>query len=211
MRAMSLQPEVVVAALSLVVSASLALLYIRDRRHAKYMLESEHVRALLAWHREVLQVLMRAKLLDRNRESPEHKKDLAILSALIDQGRFFFPNIDKDDGFGKNKPAAYRGYRHVSLHFLGFAYDLLHDPPTRTTHADLEFLQRLFTSEVFAAVRPAERLARIAAMTDTHFSTKDALEDYLAVATGNQPNQLVRRLLARDAKYRNNCMRIDPA
>jgi hypothetical protein len=196
---MSLQPEVIVAALSLLLSASLAVMYVRDRRHAKYTIESEHVRSLLGWHREVLGVLMRAKLLERPRESVEHKEDLARLAALIDQGRFYFPNIDKGDGFGRDKPAAYRGYRHVSLHFLGFAYELLHEPASPAAHADLNLLQRLFTSEIFAVVGPVERLARMKAMTDRYFATDQAVEDYMERVTGTDVSATMARLLRRGA------------
>lgn len=194
---MSLQPEVVVALLSLLLSASLAVVYVRDRRHVKYTIESEHVRSLLAWHQKVVEVLVRAKLLARARDSIDHKKDQALLSALIDQGRFYFPNIDKGDGFGKQKPAAYRGYRHVSLHFLGFAYDLLNESPSPETIEDLTLLQRLFTSEVFHIVGPGERLARMASMTDRYFANNEAVEDYIERATGSDAAALMWRLLRR--------------
>ena len=108
-----------IALLSLLVSTSLAFMYVRDRRHAKFSIETDHVTQLLAWYAEVIGVLVRLKeSISVSALAGNRPEDLATLSALIERGRFFFPNIDRGNGFGEEKPPAYRGYRNLALDFL---------------------------------------------------------------------------------------------
>lgn len=176
---MAIDGEVLVAFLSFVLSSGLAVFYIRDRRHAKFSVENEHANYLLAWHREVVDLLVQARLLNRGRLTHDHQTDLARLSALIEQGRFYFPNIDKGDGFGAEKPPAYRGYRNLALDFLVASYNLLHEDPSNEASRKLELLQRHFTSIVFQLVRPKSRLDKIRSLTDRYFTTDQCFEDFL--------------------------------
>lgn len=171
--------DTVIALLSLLLSVSLAAFYLRDRRHAKFTLESEYLKGLLAWHEQVAAVLVRARIIERDRNSDEHKNDLARLSALIEQGRFFFPNIERGDRFGMEKPPAYRGYRNLALDFLVASYNLLQDRTSKASGEQLELLQRHFTSIVFELVRPRDRLERIRALTDRYLLKEQSFEDFL--------------------------------
>jgi hypothetical protein len=171
--------DTLIALLSLVLSVSLAVFYIRDRRHTKFTLETEYVKSLLAWHEEVVVVLMRARHLKRERQSEQHKADLACLSGLIEQGRFFFPNIERADGFGDEKPPAYRGYRNLALDFLVASYNVLQDNVSKKSTEQLDLLQRHFTSVVFELVRPKDRLNTIRALTDRYFAKEESFEDFL--------------------------------
>lgn len=177
--------DTIIASLSLVLSVSLAVFYIRDRRHAKFALETEYVKSLLTWHEQVVVILIRTRHLGRNRQSEEHKDDLACLSALIEQGRFFFPNIEKLDGFGAEKPPAYRGYRNLALDFLVASYNLLQEKPSKKSNEQLELLQRHFTSVVFELVRPTNRLHTIRALTDCYFVKEQSFEDFLEHRDGS--------------------------
>lgn len=176
---MAVGGEVLVASLSLALSAGLAAFYIRDRRHAKFSVENEHAKCLMDWHREAVDLLVQARLLDRDRASLEHQTDLARLSALIEQGRFYFPNIDKGDGLGSENPPAYRGYRNLALDFLVASYNLLHEDATNESRRKLKLLQRHFTSIVFDLVRPKSRLEKIRSLTDRYFTTDQCFEDFL--------------------------------
>lgn len=171
--------EAIVATLSLLLSCSLAVFYIRDRRHAKYAVESGHTKELLEWHAQVVQLLAKTQHMQPGRNSAEHRADLALLSALIEQGRFFFPNIDKLDGYGAEKPPAYRGYRNLALDFLVACYNLLHESSTPAGSDRLRLLQRHFTSVVFEIVRPKERLETIRSLTDRYFLKNQSFEDFL--------------------------------
>lgn len=91
-------------------------------QHKKYELTYQYYNDILIWHNQVVEVLTS---LMRNQPSNELKKQLlSKLSALIESGRFYFPNIDRKDGFGKQKPIAYQGYRNVGLDFLVYEYQL---------------------------------------------------------------------------------------
>lgn len=183
--------DTIIASISLLVSIGLAVLYVRDRRHAKFNVENEYITSLVNWHEQVIAVLMRARNLKRERKSAEHLADLAWLSALIEQGRFLFPNIDKGDGYGADKPPAYRGYRNLALDFLVAAFNLLSQPDPNDS--DLERLQKHFTSVVFEIVRPQQRLTTIRALTDRYFVLEKSFEDFLDHKDGGVIDHIWRR------------------
>lgn len=165
-----------VAYVSLTVSGTLAIFYIRDRSHAKYAIESEYSNQLLAWHASVIDILLSVSSASKHNED-EKKKDLLIkLSSLIEQGRFYFPNINRG-GYGTKKPPAYRGYRNVALDFLVASYNLHHKPYSAHTEIQANHLQKLFTSVVFEVVRPSDRLTRIRKLTDRYFVQDLSVED----------------------------------
>lgn len=98
------------------------------------------------------------------------------LSALIEEGRFYFPNIRPDE-FGVEKPLAYRGYRNIALDFLVASYNLHHKPISQSTRAQAKALQRQFTSVVFDIIRPPDRLKQIHRLTDRYFVKDLSVED----------------------------------
>jgi hypothetical protein len=172
----------IIAGLSLTVSCFLAIFYLLDRRHARFSIKRDHVDNLLRWHSEVVQLLARLRLVSL--ENPgAREKDLALLSAKIEEGRFFFPNIDRSDGFGADKPPAYQGYRNLALDFLVASYNLFSNDDRSTNLAQAASLQRHFTSVVFEIVRPHERLKEIRKLTDRYFIKEHSFENFLE--TGN--------------------------
>lgn len=181
----SMTIEGIIAALSLLLSSGLAVFYVRDRRAAKFGLMNAYASSLLEWHEKVIERLILVRCLNRARNSEDHIKDLAHLSALIEQGRFMFPNIDKGDGFGIDKPPAYQGYRNLALDFLVASYNLLREPPSGEVTLKLELLQRHFTSVVFEILRPRERLETIRALTDRYFAKDQSFEDFLQHRDGS--------------------------
>jgi len=185
--------EAAAAVISLVVSIVLAIFYLRDRSRAAFELESHYSDSLLSWHASVVDVLVRLRSLPRPVESDGHRQDLASLSSLIEQGRFYFPNIDRQDRFGEEKPAAYRGYRNLALDFLVSSFNLLHDEPSNERDADANMLQRYFTSVVFEVVRPLERLKTIRAHTDRYFLLEKSYEDFLEHRDGSIINHIWKR------------------
>jgi len=158
----------VIAYVSLFISGSLAVFYIRDRRHAKYAIESEYSNQLLVWHASVIDALISLRSSSKTNNEEAKNSLLLKLSSLIEQGRFYFPNI-KPDKYGMEKPPAYRGYRNLALDFLVASYNLHHKPYSGKTEKQAEYLQRLFTSVVFEVIRPSERLVKIRELTDRYF------------------------------------------
>lgn len=182
-----------IAGLSLLLSISLGVLYLRDRRHARFQVENEYTNDLLMWHGEVVRVLVRLRILNNGKKASQIREDLALLSALIEQGRFFFPNIDRSDNFGKEKPPAYRGYRNLALDFLVASFNLFNGPISKDALKQAEILQRHFTSIVFEIVRPKNRLETIRLLTDRYFVQDKSFEDFLEHHDGSVIEYIWRR------------------
>lgn len=169
----------VIAGLSLLLSGTLALFYVRDRERARYLISNDYIRELLGWHNKVIDVLMRFRHLHRQQQSTEFQEDLACLSSLIEQGRFYFPNLVQNK-FGANKPAAYRGYRNLALDFLVEFYVIVnHSSYDKSDLSLLSQLQRYYTSIVFQIVRPKVRLDTIKKLTDQYFVKDHTANDIL--------------------------------
>ncbi len=171
--------ELVVACISLLVSISLAIFYFKDRRQAKYAIESQYTSELLSWHEKVIFLLSRMKHNINSNILDKTNDDLSILSALIDQGRFYFPNVETIDGFGSGNPPAFRGYRNLALDFLVAAYNLVKNGASSSNAKDLELLQKHFTSIVYEVVNPRDKLELIRSMTDRYFIKDQSFEDFL--------------------------------
>ncbi len=104
---------------------------------------------------------------------------LAKLSAKIEVGRFYFPNVDRADGFGLHKPRAYQGYRNLVLDFLVFSYQLF-ERDDAVEHLGLaEKLQRYFTTYVFELLDPKNFLKETEKLTNRKFSKDHSIEDLL--------------------------------
>ena len=106
---------------------------------------AEYRNKILDWYGKCISVIMRLE--HCSLESNEKQVLLGELSGLIEYGRFFFPNIKKNDGFGEKKPAAYQGYRsHVLEHLVRY-YDLFNAPGDDKPEKARE-IQMKFTSAV---------------------------------------------------------------
>jgi hypothetical protein len=86
-----------------------------ERRHATFNTTAEWRRDLRDWASEAIDVLSEASYLCDESEQPEAAFSCRHrLSALIDRGRFFLPNLLREE-HGADKPFAYRGLRHAGL------------------------------------------------------------------------------------------------
>lgn len=177
----------IIASFSLLLSITLAFIYLRDRRYAKFQVENDYTNNLLKWHDEVVTILLKLKLLHNHRQHSLHIEDLARLSALIEQGRFFFPNIKRSDEYGRkrsdeygrHKPDTYQGYRNYILEFLVDSYTLFIGKASKNELQKAERLQRDFTSAVFEIVMVKKRLKTIQSLTGRLFYDKRSREDFL--------------------------------
>ncbi|PHN27241.1 hypothetical protein AO240_05260 [Pseudomonas sp. ICMP 460] len=165
---------VAIPGISLIVSVATAYYFLRDRRHTRYQMETAYVENLLAWHKEVVFCLMRLEKLPIDR--PDVHDDLCALSALIEQGRFFFPNI-VEDKFGESKPLAYRGYRNIVLQLLVDIYrQYSADDPSPVIN---EKYRKSFTSAVFSLVDPVSRISEISKLSAKKLSSGQSTRDYI--------------------------------
>ena len=83
------------------------------------------------------------------------------LSALIDEGRWFFPNIGKKEADHPEKPGAYKGTRQAVLDHVVETYNAVAELGSSTDkealHNRIHEARRLFVSEVQQAVDPRRR------------------------------------------------------
>lgn len=175
---LQLNAQAIVSTLALCLSVFVALFQFRDRRQSKFNIEKAHIDSLLAWHKEVVSTLSDLRDVSLDTELRDDRR--RALYALIEQGRFFFPNIDRGDRYGVKKPLAYRGYRHLTLDFMVAAYNLSKAAQEPGFEDSMLALQRHFTSMVFSVVNPSERLDRLRAMTDRLSMSKESYEQFLS-------------------------------
>ncbi|TPL81719.1 hypothetical protein FJ950_22895 [Mesorhizobium sp. B2-3-14] len=87
---------------------------------------------------------------------------LSKLSALIDIGRWYFPN-QWSEKYGIDKEPAYRGLRQPVLDCLVAVYDSLSDgTPSSELRSRLEACQRHFVSQIQLVIDPRRREKQVA-------------------------------------------------
>lgn len=106
-------------------------------------------------------------------------ENLCRLSSLIEQGKFYFPNINKHDGFGKEKPIAYQGYRNVILDFLVYEYQIFEKKDCENHLKHAEMLERLFTSYVFQYLEPHKHRKKIRKNTTISHQSELTINEFL--------------------------------
>ena len=93
------------------------------------------------------------------------------LSALIDRGRWFFPNLREHEA-GNDRDKAYRGFRPPVLDELVAAYKLVGrlDEASEAANADLReplvAVKRRFSSEIQGYLDPRKREMKFARLTE---------------------------------------------
>jgi len=170
-----LTPSDWIAGISLAV-AFVALIYTIISNTKKYELTYQYYQDVVAWHSDVIKVITQLKATNVENEKNTY---LAELSALIETGRFYFPNIDLHDGFGANKPLAYRGYRNVVLDFLVYEYQLFKREDSNKYVEHAESLQRLFTSYVFQYLNPKNLQKKIKHTTSIQMKNSITINEFL--------------------------------
>lgn len=102
---------------------------------------------------------------------------LSQLSALTEIGRFYFPNVIKGDNFGKQKPSAYQGYRHINLEFLLHFYHVVSNGNDNI--AILWRLERNFTAVIFDMIEPRKRNRDYSKYLALTIPEGKAIEDFI--------------------------------
>ncbi len=175
------KPSDIVAALSLLVailSTTAALLReSRTKRREAFAIRQQYFAHIEAWARRVIEVMSkaaRATELDPSKMNGkffELRHDiLTTLSALIDEGRWYFPNI-RADNFGQDKELAFQGYRQrvldciVETLRLTEAFDYANASHNTTKREPLVSLKREFASEIQRIISPWDRRREFAYLT----------------------------------------------
>lgn len=158
----------------------IALIYAYMSNTKKYELTSQYRREVLDWFSETTLILSSLRTVIWKEDGKEAKQTLLCkLSAQIEIGRFFFPNVDKGDGFGKEKPLAYQGYRNLVLDFLVFSYQIFKKDNATNYQDHAGVLQRYFTSYVFEIIEPKKFLKETRRHTNKTFIKELSFDDFI--------------------------------
>jgi len=130
----------------------------------KYELFSQKQNDIIDWFSQTILCLseLRSRL---EEDTQERNAALWRLSSQIEIGRFFFPNVDRKDGYGNNKPAAYRGYRNICIEFLVMYYQICELNNKKKYKDHLYRLQREYVSFVFDLLEPQKKTKSITKYT----------------------------------------------
>jgi hypothetical protein len=184
----------IVAFLGVVLTLMIALvggIYAIITNTKKYELTENYRKELLYWYTSAVQIMIKIiHCIERGEFltvefSLQRTELLSQLSALTEVGRFYFPNVLKNDGFGSEKPSAYRGYRHINLEFLLYFYQIALKSNCDKYCSLLWKLERNFTAVIFDMIEPRKRnhdYSKYLAMT---IPKGQAIEDYIAENPNN--------------------------
>jgi hypothetical protein len=112
-----------------------------------------------AWGGRVLTIISQMQS-NSDAKAEDRQMLLCHLSALIDEGRWIFPNTDFET-YGQNKEFAYAGIRQRILDDLVYIHDIYRDRALfgrPMTPKDISDLRRDFVSELQAQVNPDRTL-----------------------------------------------------
>lgn len=173
-------PSDYIASVSLILALT-AFIYSYVTNTKKYELTNQYRTELIAWYSETINILIRLKTEARSHYKDDNLKRelLSRLSAKIETGRFYFPNIDKGDTFGSEKPLAYRGYRNLMLDFLVFSFQIYEKQDALNYIRHAEVLQKNFTSHMFEILDSNAFLKDTERLTEKTFSKALSFEDFL--------------------------------
>lgn len=141
----------------------------------KFELSEYYTKELLDWYEKTIFSIKKIKLANTDENKNVY---LAELSSLIDVGRFYFPNIIKNDGYGEDKPEAFKGHRHISLEFLVWIYDLLNYNDYNDVKQYVDFYERQFTSIIFSRLKPHNRNKHYSKYTNITLSENTSARDF---------------------------------
>lgn len=119
----------------------------------------QHFGGVRAWAAEVCHAISEATHLASCSQDEWERKDVVLikLSALIDTGRWYFPNHWAED-YGTHKEPAYRGVRQEILDCVVGAYDLLSkESLTVRDRKNFTAYQREFVSRIQEILDPRMR------------------------------------------------------
>lgn len=148
----------------------------------KYEVKSDYQKTIVGWFARTTEILLELKFCLEYTPDIYHNNKITLLSKLSSQieiGRLYFPNLDRHDGFGLEKPKAFQGYRNLTLDFLVFSFNIFlkEDAIKYTNH--LTRLQREFTSIICEIIDPKDFLNQTKRHSDKFFSHDLSYEQFL--------------------------------
>jgi len=169
-----------IAIISIVVPAIISIIggvYAVVKSTKKFELADSYRKEILEWYSNT--IIIMTTIISKVKKEDDRTAELSSLSAQIEIGRFYFPNINKNDGYGKYKPVAYQGYRMIVLDFLVYFYDTAKKPDAKMYKSALWEFLRLYTSAVFDIISPKDRINKIKKYSDFVMNEEVSLNDFL--------------------------------
>lgn len=167
--------------------ALFSIIYTVRSNTKKYELSVSYRNDVLAWYSQVIDVLSSFIHIANIIEHNDIKKiELqASLSALIEKGRFFYPNINKNDEHGNYKFNAFKGHKNITLEFLTYFYYTMSQNNIEKYEKHLIYLYKGFTSSVFDNLDPVNHNKKILQYTSSTTIPDITLEEFLESKIGN--------------------------
>lgn len=185
---LSLSTENIIAILGIVVTLIIAIIggiYAIVTNTKKFELTENYKQELLSWYSSVNKIMMKIihfyEINDvTSVDFSETKFDLlSELSSLTEVGRFYFPNVIKQDGYGENKPSAYQGYRHITLEFLLYFYKVAKEDDCKKQLPTMWELERRFTSVIFDMIEPRKKIKKYSKQLTITIPENQSILDYI--------------------------------
>lgn len=185
---LTLTTESIIAVLGIVVTVLIAVIggiYGIVTNTKKYELTENYRTELLQWYSSVVNLMIaiihyiECGIFYSSEFAKQRTDMLSQLSSLTEVGRFYFPNIIKEDNFGSQKPSAYQGYRHINLEFMLYFYQIASDSSNDMNIPLLWRLERNFTAVIFDMIEPRKRNHDYAKYLAITIPTGKTIEDFL--------------------------------
>lgn len=152
----------IISILATVAVAAIGGIYTIMTNTKKFELSEQYKSSLFSWYDRTVSIIMNLKYSSEHSALEDKRAEyLPQLSAQIEIGRFYFPNVQMRDNYGKDNPVAYRGYRHAALQYLIYIYDIYESGESGNLCVQLEDLERKFTSVIFEVIDPPSRIKNV--------------------------------------------------
>jgi len=148
----------------------------------KYEIKRDYQDDIINWFSKTTQILINLRLFLIHQTEDYELNKMALLSELstqIEIGRLYFPNIDKNDGLGLEKPKAYRGHRNLTLVFLVYSFDIFLLKNSLKYEKHLLRLQREYTSIICEIIDPESFLDETKKHSDKFFNQRISVQEFL--------------------------------
>lgn len=172
---------VLVAIITAVVSG----VYVVVTNTQKFELTENYRKELLDWYSEtsglmidIIHHIESGAFFDKDFRD-EKTNLLSRLFAKVELGRFYCPNVIKGDGFGKRKPSAYQGYRHITREFLQHFYNIASEAESSDCVTSLWEMEKHYTSMIFNMIKPSVRNKRYSKYTEIAIPEGQSIEDFI--------------------------------
>lgn len=173
---MNLNLSLVFSIISLGIALVALVLSLKENGRRGFELKMTYLSNLLNWYEQTIEFMI--KIEQKVIKGEDATEDLAKFSAIIDYGRFYFPNR-VDGTWGNDKPLAFQGFRDTTLDFLVAYYNLFafgkHDSYPK--NAALK-IRQMFTSKVFEVANNMNYIKEAKTYVGTSM-TESELGEYL--------------------------------